>query len=373
MKKKIAIVHDYLNTYGGGERVLTELHNIWPKAEIFVATANYVKMGRFANLFKKLRIKTSWAQDVPLFVKKPLTYRFLLPVIWGSLNIGTPHIVISSSGSNIARAVKIPKNTIHICYCHTPPRFLYGLATETNYLKWPVVKTLIYPLILMLTIFDKHVNKKIDLFIANSKAVQRRIKRLYNRSSVVVYPPCNIPTTFKIRKKGNYYLVVSRLVKYKNIDLIIKAFKKLDLPLKIVGRGRDEKKLKALAGSNKNIEFLGEVGESKLKKLYKECRALVVATKDEDFGMTVPEAAGHGTPVVAYFSGGLKETVIDGVTGVFFNKLTEDGIISALHKFERTNFDPKKIWLHSQKFSRATFRKSMRHIVAGSANLKIRK
>lgn len=364
----VAIVHDYLTTYGGAERVLEELHNIWPAAKIYTATADYGRMGIFAGRFKNLNIKTSWAQNIPIFVKMPLLYRFLLPMIWSSINIGNPDIVISSSGSNMAKGVRIPKKAIHICYCYTPPRFLHGLGTETNYLNIPIFKLLTYPFFLILKHYDLKTNEKVNLFIADSQTVKLRINKFYKNHAVVIYPPCEIPDKFNEVKSDNYYLVVSRLVKYKNVDLIVKAFKTLKLPLKIIGKGRDLKELKKMAANSKNIEFLGEVHEKKLRDAYKKCKALVVATKNEDFGMTIPEASGCGKPVIAYFSGGLKETVVNGKTGIFFYKLNEKNIVSAVHKFEKMKFDPKAIWLFSQKFSKKTFKRNIKSIVEKMAN-----
>src|SRR3972149_2950898 len=214
---KVAIAHDYLRTFGGGERVILPMHEIWPKAKISVATADYKRMGVPGEKFRKLEIKTSWAQKIPFFVKKPLLYRFLLPLIWSSLKVGNVDVVISSSGSNISKGVKIPKGAIHICYCHTPPRFLYSLKTETALLNNPFIKFVASPAMAFLKYYDKKTSRNVDLFIANSRNVKSRIKKEYNRDALVVYPPCSTPNNLNKAKAGNYYLVVSRLIKYKNI------------------------------------------------------------------------------------------------------------------------------------------------------------
>lgn len=363
---KVAIVHDYLRTYGGGERVLEELHNIWPKAKIYVATADYTRMGTFANKFKGMDIETSWAQAFPFFVKWPILYRFILPFVWSTIKLGDADVVISSSGSNMSKGVRTPDNAIHICYCHTPPRFLYSLNTETPYLDTPWLKVISKPFINLLKAYDKITSKNVDTFIANSINVQKRIKNSYHRNSIVVYPPCNIPTKFKSYKKGDYFLVVSRLVRYKNIDLIIKAFNQNNLQLKIVGAGRDETKLRKLAGNN--VEFLGAVSDNRLKELYAETKALLVATDDEDFGMTAAEAQGFGTPVIAFYSGGIKETVIESVNGIFFYHKTVKSLVNAIKKFNSIKFDQKIIWSKSQKFSKERFKRSIK--IALEARLK---
>ena len=358
---KVAIVHDYLRTYGGGERVLEGLHNIWPKAKIFVATADYKRMDIFGDKFKKLGIRTSWAQKIPFFVKRPLLYRFLLPLIWSSIKIPKVDVVISSSGSNIAKGVRIPKGAIHICYCHTPPRFLYALETETTYLDNPLIKFITLPATAMLKFYDRRTSDKVDLFIANSENVKLRIKKVYKKDATIVYPPCSFPKKSIKTTRGSYYLVVSRLVRYKHVDLIIRAFNKLKLPLVIIGGGKEENKLKKMASDN--IQFLGQVSDKRLHEAYAECKALVVAAKDEDFGMTAVEAMGFGKPVVAFYSGGYKEIVVSPKTGIFFKRLTSKSLCDAINYFESRSFNPKAIKEYAKKFLEDNFKRRMKKIV----------
>lgn len=368
-KLKIAIVHDYLRTYGGGERVLEELHSIWPEAQIYTATADYKRMGIFGNKFKKMNIKTSWAQNIYPFVKKPLLYRPLLPFIWSTFNLKDVDIVISSSGSNMAKNVKTPSGAVHVCYCYTPPRFLYNIKTENPILHKQPLKIFFNPIFKILKKYDLSGIQKINILVAISKTVQFRITKHYKRNSIIIYPPCQIPqTTPEINNNGRYFIVVSRLVKYKNIDLIIKTFNKISLPLFIVGRGRDENKLHKLAKNNSNITFFGEVDDQKLHDLYKNCKALIVATSDEDFGMTIPEAAGYGKPAIAYYSGGARETVQEGKTGIFFRHLTITDLKQAIVEFERLKFDPVKIWKYSLVFSKKAFRDNIQNLVKQIVN-----
>lgn len=358
---KVAIVHDYLRTYGGGERVLEAFNKIWPEAKIFLATADFKRLGLFGDKFRRLNIRTSWAQKLPFLVKKPILYRFLLPFVWSTMDVGDVDIVISSSGSNISKGIKIPKGAIHICYCHTPPRFLYGLETETP-IENNFISFLIKPALFWLKKYDLMTNKNVDIFIANSKTVKGRINKFYKRDAVVIYPPCKVPKNLSANLNGKYFLVVSRLERSKRIDLIIKAFNYLNYPLKIVGSGSYRDKLKKFA--NINIEFSGEVSDIKIKRLYQECRALVVAAKDEDFGISAVEAMGFGKPVIACFSGGYKETVVEGKTGIFFQKFSEKSLVGAVRRFERMKFNPKIIWLHSQRFSEDRFNKEIRKLFA---------
>lgn len=366
---KIAIVHDYLRTFGGGERVLLALHDIWPAARIFVATADYRRMGQFGKRFKKLGIVTSGAQKIPLFVKKPLLYRFLLPIIWSSVDVGDVDVVISSSGSNIAKGIRIPKGVVHVCYCHTPPRFLYGIETETNYLEHALVALLVKPLLSVLRSYDQKTSQNVDLFLANSKNVRERIRKFYNRDSQVIYPPCKIPSKTTSDVSKNFYLSVGRLTKYKNVDLVVSAFNVLNLPLKIIGDGEEASKLKKIA--KPNIEFLGEISDQALINNYKECKALVVAATNEDFGISAVEAQGYGKPVIAYLSGGYNETVIDGKTGVFFKNLTAEDLIDGVRRFETMDFKRKVIWENASRFSENRFKEAMKAMVLAAYKINV--
>lgn len=358
---KVAIVHDYLRTFGGGERVVLALHEIWPEAPIFVATADYKRLGVFAGRFKKLDIRTSWAQKFPPFVKKPILYRPLLPVIWRNLDLNGYDIIISSSGSNISKGVTIDKDAMHICYCHTPPRFLYGYETETTFLQNPFLNIIAAPFVSLLRNFDKESSRNVDYFIANSKNVAERIKKIYKRKAIVIYPPCGLSKEENISGPGRYYLVVSRLIKYKHVELIINVADKLKLPLKIVGDGTLRKHLESVAGES--IIFLGEVDDKTLDEVYHGCKVLIVTSKEEDFGITPVEAMSFGKPVIAYASGGLNESVIDGKTGILFKSFSEKGLIDAIKRFDSIKFDPKDCKKQASKFSKKEFKKKIKEFI----------
>ncbi len=353
-KKRIAIVHDYIRTYGGGEVVLRELHKLWPEAPIFVTTADFRGMGIFKKEFEKMPLRITWLQKIFIFRKKPILYRAILPWVWRSINLDQYDLVISSSGSNMAKLVRPKLDALHLCYCHTPPRFLYGYKTESKLLDNKFLRLAQKPLISFLKKADKDTSN-VNYFIANSKNIERRIKKLYNRSADVIYPPCQIPRRFVENKSKDYYLVVSRLERNKNIDVIVEAANIAGFPLVVVGNGKQMNSLKKMAMSN--IVFKGQVSDGKVKESYKNCKALLLAASDEDFGITPVEAMGYGKPVVAYWSGGFRETVVGEKTGVFFKQLTPKSIIKAIGRLENTKIRPIDCYNQAKKFSRSVFRK----------------
>ena len=346
---KVALVHDYLNEFGGAERVLLALSEIWPEAVIY--TAFYRKRSAAYERFKDKKIITSWAQNVPWFSTKlysPL--RFLAPKIWSSFDFSQYDLVISSSSWYITKGFN------EICYCHTPPRWLYGYQTASNWQKyWPVR---VYGLIIghLLRHYDYHQAQKVKYFIANSEEVKRRIWKFYRRKSVVIYPPVDLSKPIKT-KKLNYYLIVSRLVGGKGIELGIEAAKKLNFKLKIIGSGS------LIIKPQKNIELLGQVNDEELAKLYAGAKAFLALSKDEDFGITPVEAMSCGCPVIAFKGGGYKETVIEGKTGLFFKEYNIKSLTHALQKFEKMKFRREDCVEQVEKFSKARFKQEIREFV----------
>jgi glycosyltransferase involved in cell wall biosynthesis len=346
---KVALVHDYIKEYGGAERVLETLTEIFPDAPIY--TAFCVKNSQAYKHFKDKQIITSWVQHLPFFKSRlysPL--RFLTPLIWGSFNLSKYDLVISSSSWYIAKGFgnKTKKGPIEICYCHTPPRWLYGYATSINLQRyWPVK---VYALIVghLLRLYDFKQAQKVDYFIANSKEVQERIKKFYRRDSTVIYPPVSLPNV-KLKTenlKKDYYFIVSRIVGAKGLDMAVDAALKSGFKLKIAGSpaGYYFEHDKLVKKADGGVEFLGQVSDEELVKLYKGAKGFFALSKDEDFGITPVESMLCGTPVIAFNGGGYKETVIDGKTGVLFNDYLVDGLIAAVKKivlFKLKSF-PKK-------------------------------
>lgn len=389
-------MHDYLNEFGGAERVLLALSEIWPDAPIY--TAFYRENSEAFKRFKGKKIVASWAQNVPFFASKlhsPL--RFLAPLIWGSFvrKLADYDVVITSSSWYVTKGVaqkvgksdsqKIrDKKPIEICYCHTPPRYLYGYSTSKKYSNSLICA---YALVVnhFMRVYDYEAAQRVDYFIANSKEVQGRIKKFYRRDSVVIYPPVEVEEHLAHPRGGvrvnarehpggdssgnEYFLIVSRLVGSKGIELAVETFTKLNLPLKVVGTSSGystlDEKLKEKAG--KNIEFLGYVEDIELADLYTNARAFLALSQDEDFGITPVEAMMCGTPVIAFNGGGYKETVVDGKTGLLIDDLTSDALTIAINNFK--DMDKKSLWdrqqikKHAQKFNKDRFKSEIKSFV----------
>ena len=338
---KIALVHDQLSEFGGSERVLVALKEIFPQADIFTLVYNPKKLGPHKDIIKKWEIKTSWFDKIPIIRNFYSPFRFLTPLIWESFYFSKYDLVISSSGSWMSKGIKTKKPTIHVSYIHHPPRYLYAYETAIEWKKYLPVRIYAYIVNHFLRIWDFYSSKRPDYIIANSKETQSRIKRFYQRDSVVIHPPVNIPQKLQVTsyKLHNYYITVSRLAKAKHIDILIEAANKLKLNLKIVGTGRDENYLKSIAG--KTVEFLGNVNDQDLSIILKNAKAFLFASHDEEFGIAPVEAMGYGVPVIAYNSGGIPEYIKNGVNGFLFNQLSAESLIEKIKKFE--TLDKEKI------------------------------
>lgn len=362
---KVAIVHDYLKEYGGAERVLEALCEAYPDAPVY--TAFYKKGSPAWEVFKKRKIIPSWVQYVPFFATKlhsPL--RFLAPQIWGSFDFSEYDVVITSASWYVTKGVRKGDKTIEICYCHTPPRWLYGYKTSVEWQRFWPVKT--YGVIVghFMRMYDFNAAQKVDYFIANSKEVQARIKKFYRRDASVIYPPVSLKTKGMETKKGDYYFIVARIVGGKGLELAVEAAKKTGIKLKIAGAPAGyytgHKQLQEDATAN--IEFLGGVSDEELVKLYAGAKAFLALATDEDFGITPVEAMACGTPVIAYYGGGYKETVIDGKTGIFFLESTVSSLTAAIKKFETMKFDPKECKKQAEKFSKERFMREIKEFIS---------
>lgn len=369
---KIALVHDYLKEFGGAERVLETLHNIWPEAPVYTAFVDWEGLGHHAKRIKNWDIKTSCVQKLWLVRKFHSPLRFLTPLIWESFNFDEYDLVITSSAWYIPRGIITRPETTHLCYLHTPPRHLYGYETGSDWKKYFPVRIYSYLVNFFLRIYDFLTAQRVDYFIANSQETQRRIKKFYRRDSIVIYPPVNIKNSpVEINRQSRsipqYYLCVSRLAKAKHIDLAISACNQLKKQLVIVGKGKEDKFLRSIAGPT--IKFLGEVEDEALLKIYAKAKALIFPAVDEEFGIVPVEAMSQGVPVIAYRSGGLKETVVEGKTGVFFDQLSVEDLIKAMQRLDKQglwkNNNKIKLINHVQKFSQERFIKEIVQFVKG--------
>lgn len=371
----MALVHDYLIDYGGAERVLLALHEIYPEAPIYVSVLDKKGVGIFWKEFSKAKIISSWFNNLPFSNRLISPLRFLLPLIWGSFDLSKYDLIIDSSSWAVTRGFKKNDKQIEICYCHTPPRYLYGFDTSRRWTnRWFGKLIDIYALIVnhFMRMYDFDQAQKVDFFIANSKNTAERIRKYYRRESVVIYPPCEGSPLRMSRGSGmtsrllsgmsdNYYLTGGRIVASKNFDLIIEACKKANVNLKIFGSGVEEGNLRKLADGH--IEFLGKISDEKKFLYYKNAKAFILAQRDEDFGITTVEANAVGCPVIAYKGGGYLETVIDNKTGIFFSDLTIDGLAKAIKRFERIKINPRDCVKRAKKFSKERFEKEIRRFI----------
>ncbi len=347
---RVALVHDQLQEFGGAERVLVSLKKIFPQADVF--TAFYDKNTARRNIpdFADWKIKTPWVAYIPFIGKLYSPLRFLAPYIWESFNFDDYDLVISSSAWYMCKGIKTKAPTVHISYIHTPPRYLYGYETAVEWQKyWPVR---IYASIINrnLRIWDYNSSQRADYFIVNSEETKRRVKKFYHRDSTVIYPPVMIPDNIEGQNgQPEYYVTVARLTRAKHIGLLIQAANRFKLKLKIAGVGRDEEYLRSLAG--KTVEFVGNVSDSELFKLYQNAKAFLFASVDEEFGIAPVEAMGYGIPVIAYKSGGLIETVEEEVNGYLFDELNEKSLSEKIKQLEKLS--PEK-YLEMRKNARKT-------------------
>ncbi|MFA4858335.1 MAG: glycosyltransferase [Candidatus Margulisiibacteriota bacterium] len=354
---KLAIVHDYLCQMGGAERVVLELHNIFPEAPVYTSIYNPVAM---PEQFKDLNIHTSFMQWLPYSLKFFRFYFLLYPFAFKSFDLSGYDIILSSS-SAYAKGVSKRLGARHICYCYTPARFIWMFEHYMQKERLPqIIKILIKIFTLPLRWWDYRTARDVDCFVAISQTVADRIKRFYKRDSVTIYPPVDIGRYKPGDRREDFYLVVSRLNAYKRIDIVVEAFNRLGLPLKIVGEGPAKAGLKKMAGPN--IEFLGKLDDSTVRDLYSKCRAFLFPG-EEDFGITPLEAMASGAPVIAYAKGGALETVVAGQTGVFFNEQTAAAVAAAVKACGEQNFDPQKIREHALRFDTAVFQGKIKALV----------
>jgi glycosyltransferase involved in cell wall biosynthesis len=360
-KLKVALVHDYLNQYGGAERVLEELHELFPDAPVFTSMYWPEKM---SATIRGLDIRTSFMQRLPLVTRNHQPFLLLYPLAFESFDLTEFDVVISNS-SGFCKGVVTAPDTLHICYCLTPMRWVWNYHAYVERERLGLLPRLVLPAaISQLRSWDVATAQNVDRFIAISRTVAARIHKFYRRDASVIYPPVNCDAFALSARVDDYYLIVSRLIPYKRIDLAVDAFTRLGLKLKIVSSGgRDLPALRARAG--RNIEFVGRVSDAELKQLYASCRGFVFPG-EEDFGISPLEANASGRPVIAYAGGGALDTVSDGRTGVLFQQQHVDCLIDAVRRAEATHWDSDLLRRHARSFDRQVFREQMQQFVADS-------
>ncbi len=352
--KKIALAHDHLFQKGGAEKVLAIFSELYPQAFIFtlINSPSCTK-----DFLEQKKIKTSFLQKIPFINKIFKYFLILMPFSWEKTDLSNYDIILSSC-SAFVKGLKKGQNSKHICYCHTPTRYLWDDQEEYigNLPEGKLLKIFLPKLLKKLQNWDYNKAQKVDYFLANSKYIAQKIKKHYQREAIVIYPPLKVEE-FRISKDiKDYYLIVSRLRPYKKVDLAIKAFNNLKLPLKIIGAGTELRKLKKLAHSN--IEFLGELNDEKRNYYLRHCRAFIYP-QIEDFGITALEAMASGRPVIAYAQGGALETVIEKKTGVFFKNQTWESLAHIILRFKEKEFNSNTIREHAQNFDQKNFKEKI--------------
>jgi len=362
---KVALVHDFLLEYGGAERVVEALHELWPEAPVYTAFVDPKELGSHWERLRTWDIRTSWGQRIPFFRQLQSPLRFLAPAYFKHFDLSKYDVVISSTNAYFAKSVNVPSG-IHICYCHTPARALYGYPTRIEWKKH--LATRIYGTVVnhFLRMEDWHAARQVDYFVANSKEVARRIKKFYRRESTVIYPPVSLPSPKVgnlpgVLSKGDYYLYVGKLAVAKHVELTILACRKLGVKLVVVGDGNERFRLERIGGLT--THFFGNVDDARLVSLYKGCRAVIFPSEDEDFGIVPVEAMSFGKPVLAHRSGGVVESVIDGKTGVFFNEFTIEDLVLAIQKLGRLRISSEACRKQARKFSKNQFINEMHSFV----------
>ncbi len=347
----IALVHEWITNVAGAEKVLLALKELFPKAPIYTAVYDKNK----AKPFEDFEIHTSFLQNIPFMKSKRELLVPFTPFAFEQFDLSKYDLAISST-TIAAKGVITKPETLHISYCHTPPRYLWDPQVDPRAkkgrLSWLRNKTMHD-----MRIWDRVAADRVDHYLANSHYIAKRIKKFYGKDSTVIYPPVDLES-FKLNKnvtRKDHFLFVSRLIDYKKCDLVIEAFNSLQIPLRIVGYGPDEARLIKLGKDN--ITFAGPKFGADLAKEYQEAKALVFAA-EEDFGIVPIEAMACGCPVIAYGKGGTTESVIDGKTGIFFKEQTKDSVISAVKKFDEIKFDEKSIREQSERFSKEKFKSS---------------
>lgn len=356
---RVALVHDFLIQDGGAERVLSAIQELYPNAPTYTL---FYDPNRAHPSFRERRIITSHLQQWPLTHRHEHWTLPFMPAAIERFDLSAYDLIISSS-SSFAKGVIVPPHARHICYLHTPTRFLWQDRTSyVDDLPQPrLIKSVLPHVLHRMRMWDRVAADRPDTILTNSLTSQQRIQRYYGRASHILHPPVDVETIRVATEPGTYWLTGGRLVGYKRFDLTVKAFNKLNLPLKIFGIGPEYARLTALAGSN--ITFLGHVSEEEKRALYRSAIGFI-HPQIEDFGITAIEAMAAGRPVIAFGKGGASETILPNITGQFLDAQTWEDIGDTIIRFDARAYDPRAIRAHAETFSRTRFQERFRELVA---------
>lgn len=346
---KVAIVHDYLNQAGGAERVVAAMHRLFPEAPIYTTIAD-PRVVR--SLVPGAEVHTTWMQRLPGIDRHFRKYFLFYPHAIESLDLSEYDVVLSSS-SAYAKGARVRPGAVHVCYCHTPMRFAYNFEGYAEREHWgSMTRRLLPPLIARVRRWDLRTADRPTVYVANSTIVAQRIAAHYHRLATVIPPPVEVHRFVPTPIGDGPYLIVSRLVAYKRIDLAVDAFTRLNRPLVIIGDGPARADLQRRAGPT--VQFLGRVDDATVSAAYAGSRA-VLFPGEEDFGIVPLEANAAGRPVIAFEGGGALDTVIPGQTGLFFPQATADSLAAAVIRSEQQSWDPARLRAHAESFREEVF------------------
>jgi glycosyltransferase involved in cell wall biosynthesis len=361
---KVAIVHDYLNQAGGAERVVAVLHRMFPDAPIFTTIFDPRAVGL---PLAKADVRVSWMQGLPQWKQRFRSYMPLYPFAVRSFDLRGYDVVITSS-SAFAKGVRVPAETLHLCYCYTPMRWAWSFDRYVDRSALSPSARMAARLTLpALRKWDTATARNVDRFVAISTEVSERIRATYGRGSDIVFPPVDVKRFRHDQPVGDHFLVVSRLNAYKRIDLAVRACTAQGLPLVVVGAGPEREALESIAGPT--VQFRGRLGDRETTSLFERCRAFILPG-EEDFGLTPLEANAAGRPVVALARGGALDTVRDGETGVLFHEDTTESLEAALRAVQQRSWDAARLRLHAESFSEDVFVARFRNVLASSLEQK---
>jgi glycosyltransferase involved in cell wall biosynthesis len=355
---KLALVHDWLNQIGGAEDVLEHLVALYPGAPVI--TSMYAPH-LMPDAYRAWDIRPSWMDRLPGIYQHHQRYLPLYPLTWQARRLNEYDVVLSNK-SGFCHGVQLSPDTLHICYCLTPTRYIWDLQPYLQREQFgKSVRTAAQIVARLFRRWDYAAAQRVHHFIAISTEIQERIRRYYHRESTIIYPPAEVMSRFSLSPVvEDYFLILSRLIPYKRIDLAVQACTRLGLPLLVGGKGRDRDRLEAMAGPT--VQFLGYVPDEDIPDLFARCRAFIFPGL-EDFGITPVQAQAAGRPVIAFKGGGALDTVIPGKTGLFFEAQTAESLMKVLQTFEPQQFQPAVIRQHAEQFDSAVFNPAMSRII----------
>ncbi|MDX7950397.1 glycosyltransferase [Lichenihabitans sp. Uapishka_5] len=358
---RVAIVHYWLVGMRGGEKVVEALCELFPQADIF--THVYVP-GAISERINAHRVQTSFIAGLPQAARRYQRYLPLMPMALEQLDLRGYDLILSSE-SGPSKGIIPPAGALHLCYCHSPMRYIWNMFHDYRDRSGPLTRLLMPPVSHYLRTWDAVSATRVHRFAANSQTVARRLSTYYRRDAEVIHPPVDTRAFHPVpdAERGDFFLMAGELVAYKRPDLAVEAFNRMKVPLVVAGGGEMLGRLRSLAGPT--VQVLGPQSFAVLRSLYAGCKALVFPG-EEDFGIVPVEAMASGRPVLAYRRGGATETVVDGLSGLFFDQQSIDAIIDAVTRFEGTDFDPQAIAAHAQRFGADVFQAGMQRFVADS-------